>query len=113
MVINEDIYQKYLKLMKIKINNEIIQFLRFYDECSRQYSHKKFESLIKTKLFRYLFVFFAETVEDSFLNEVLAIKSNIDVYKQAISQIKEIVIADKQVQTTKAQNFWVIIKVLE
>ena len=94
MVINEDIYQNHLKLMKMKVGNEITQFLILFDECSKTYSHKKFESLIKSQPFRYLFVYFAETVEDSFLNKILAIKSNLDVYKQAISQIKEIVIAN-------------------
>ena len=94
MVINEDIYQKHLILMKMETVNEITQFLRLFDECSKQYSHKKFESLIKSQSFRFLFVYFAETVEDSFfLNEILAIKSNLDVYKKAISQIKEIIIA--------------------
>ena len=66
MVINEDIYQKHLILMKMETVNEITQFLRLFDECSKQYSHRRFESLIKSQPFRFLFVYFAETVEDSF-----------------------------------------------
>ena len=95
LTINSSVYQKSMQHNKIKTNKEISKCLKLYEECSKHYSHKKFENLIKTQSFRYLFVYFAETVEDSFLNEVMAIKNNLQVYKQAISQIKNVVMTSK------------------
>ena len=95
LTVNSSVYQKSMQLNKLKVNKEISMYLKLYEECSKQYSHKKFENLIKTQPFRYLFVYFAEIVEDSFLNEVMAIKNNLEVYKQAISQIKNVVMTSK------------------
>ena len=95
MTVNSSLYQKSMQLKKTKINKEILKYLKLYEEWSKQYSHKKFEILIKTQPFKYLFMYFAETVEDSFLNEVLAIKNNVEAYKQAILQIKNVIMTNK------------------
>ena len=102
LTVNSLFYQKSMQLKKVKINKEISKYLKLYEEWSKQYSHKKFEILIKTQPFKYLFMYFAETVEDSFLNEVLAIKNNVEAYKQAILQIKNVVMTNKY---TEKLNF--------
>ena len=89
-IINESFYLSSLKLSKKKADKEIISFWKSFEECCRWYSHKKFEELIKSKLFKYLFVFFADSVDDSFLREITAVNNNLEAYKSAILQIKEI-----------------------
>ena len=92
-IVNDKLNASSLKISKKKASDETIKFWSLFNDCWRQYSHTKFEELIKSNLFRFLFLYFSNFADDSFFIQISAVNSNIDVYKQVISQIKEIVVS--------------------
>ena len=92
-IVNEKLYKQSLRISKMKTSNNVLNFWSLINDCWRQYSHKKFEDLIKSDLFRLLFLYFSHSADDEFLSQISAVKGSIGVYKYVISQIKEIIIS--------------------